>query len=513
MSCPPATPRASTRESKPLALAVGTRLGAYEVIGLLGSGGMGDVYRARDPRLGRVYRLLAKYGGDDEANAYLQRAAEAFTRAMTLDTDSTVAHNLYTAFEVESEGRAVDATVRLIGRLRDRPDPELFAGLVLSCRFCGLLDASVAADRQARRLDPAIRTSIMYTHFARGDWEQAIATDVEDARWVTKYALLVLGRPDEAMASFRETENRPLPVLLRRLMMVSRLALEGRRDECVAASRAFTAGRTFDPEGLYFAARALAHIDESALALAALERGARLLLRVLAGARPVARLDSHGCRICCARRPRGGAVARGLCRFPACRRRPAAGPAVLKIRSADAARADPPLVPVAGSELLDADDAARARRVDEFAVAERDADVGGAAAHRLEEHEIPGLHLVAIDEHAGVELILDLARQLRPVLREYPLYEPAAVEAGWVGASVAIRRAAQVQCGRQGARSRGIGDGRGCRRVRRRRVDRGQLGPGEGTRPRHVRGPRATRGARRHAERERGNGETEYHAT
>jgi serine/threonine-protein kinase len=223
-------------------------------------------------RLGRVYRLLAKYGEDHEAEAHLQRAGDAFTRAMTLDPNSTVAHNLYTAFEVESQGHAVDATVRLIGQLRNRPDPELFAGLVLSCRFCGLLDASVAADRQVRRLDPAIRTSVMYTHFARGDWEQAIATDVEDARWVTRYALLVLGRRNEAIASFRETEERPLPVLLRRLMMVSRLALEGRREECVATSRAFTGGRAFDPEGLYFAARALAYIDEPALALSALEQ-------------------------------------------------------------------------------------------------------------------------------------------------------------------------------------------------------------------------------------------------
>jgi serine/threonine protein kinase len=36
-----------------MAIDRGTHLGPYEVLGPIGGGGMGEVYRARDPRLGR----------------------------------------------------------------------------------------------------------------------------------------------------------------------------------------------------------------------------------------------------------------------------------------------------------------------------------------------------------------------------------------------------------------------------------------------------------------------------
>ncbi|HEV8659298.1 MAG TPA: protein kinase [Thermoanaerobaculia bacterium] len=63
-----------------MSIAAGIRLGPYEILGLIGVGGMGEVYRARDPRIGRdvaIKVLPAAFSADEVRLERFQQEARA----------------------------------------------------------------------------------------------------------------------------------------------------------------------------------------------------------------------------------------------------------------------------------------------------------------------------------------------------------------------------------------------------------------------------------------------------
>ena len=90
-------------------LAPGTKLGPYEIVAPLGAGGMGEVYRARDSRLGRdvAIKVLPEHlSAQPEIRARFEREAR---------TVSGLNHpNICTLFDVGREGETDFLVMELI---------------------------------------------------------------------------------------------------------------------------------------------------------------------------------------------------------------------------------------------------------------------------------------------------------------------------------------------------------------------------------------------------------------
>ena len=107
-----------------MALAPGTRLGSYEIVAPLGAGGMGEVYRARDPRLGRevaIKVLSNDLAGNADALARFEREAMSVAR---------LSHpNIVSIFEFSHDAGSAFVVTELVegetlrARLEGRPLP------------------------------------------------------------------------------------------------------------------------------------------------------------------------------------------------------------------------------------------------------------------------------------------------------------------------------------------------------------------------------------------------------
>ena len=239
-----------------------------------------ELYRAcleEDPayapawaRLGRVYRVLAKFGGAESADA-MRQAKEAFERAFAISPDLPLAHSLFTPFEIEELGRPEAAMTRLLRCARQAPNaPDLFDGLVIACRYCGLLEASIAAARRVRELDPAAQTSVQYSYFFLNDAENAISHDREESPYVCAIVELQRDRA-AAAAAYAAAMPRPTP-LFALFVSAIQAAAAGRFDAAVDCSRQIVAAGFRDPEGLVLGALVMARAGVHDEALDTIQR-------------------------------------------------------------------------------------------------------------------------------------------------------------------------------------------------------------------------------------------------
>ncbi len=229
-------------------------------------------------RVSRIHLLIGKYLGDT-AKQY-ELAESSARHALELSPDLPLGHLAFAMIEV-CTGRALQATQRLLDRVqRATTDPSVFSGLVMTLRYCGLLDESIAAYEQAHELDPNISTSVSHSYWMAGRYEEALATVDRDRDFGGDEALVLesMGRHEEARSMFgdrreRLVRNGALPSSEAfQILQAFEWFLNGDR-------RAFTQMESFrqfpDPEGRYYIARGMVNIKEIDVAMEMLEEAER----------------------------------------------------------------------------------------------------------------------------------------------------------------------------------------------------------------------------------------------
>ena len=226
-------------------------------------------------RLGRMERVLGKYSASERQDEGVRSAEESLRRALEISPDLSEAHLYYAQLDTDL-GRVEQALERLLRRaVRDQAEPEIYAGLVHACRYCGLLSASRAAYELAKHLDPSIETSALYTLWALGEYDRALAESLHASDTIDCLILESMGQHDEALVAARREEERYSAHLYgHQFYTAMRAYLEGDRDGCRAAVDVLKKVRVTDGEALYLVTRIVARLGDT-------ERGVAMMDRVV----------------------------------------------------------------------------------------------------------------------------------------------------------------------------------------------------------------------------------------